>query len=120
MGKDKTKVSIIEDEGHSYGAILAEFDKKKLDICHNGLAHNKQTVVHMQIVIKVTVPFPSTIKFHAPIGIDCCIADAMRVVRIKDLKSFTFRSWVIRVVDYLKSLPGTILRIVFDDYRPTR
>ena len=31
--KDKTKVSIIEDEGHSYGAILAEFDKKQLDIC---------------------------------------------------------------------------------------
>jgi len=44
----------------------------------------------------------------------------MRVVRmitIKDLKPFTFRSWMIRVVDYLKSLPGTILHIVFDDYR---
>ena len=71
----------------------------------------------MQIVIKVTVTFPSATKFLAPIGIDCCIVDAMRVVRIKDLKPFAFRSWVIRVVDYLKSLPGTILHIVFDDYR---
>ena len=41
----------------------------------------------------------------------------MRVVHIKDLKPFTVRSWVIRVVDYLKSPPGTILHIVFDDYR---
>ena len=65
LGKGKTKVSIIEDEGHSYRALLAEFDKKKIEMyaCHNGLAHYKQTVVHMLIVIKVTVPFPSTIKF---------------------------------------------------------
>ena len=32
LGIDKTKVSIIEDERHSYGALLAEFDKKKLDM----------------------------------------------------------------------------------------
>ena len=40
----------------------------------------------------------------------------VRMVTIKDLKPFTFRSWVIRVVDYLKSLPGSILHIVFDNY----
>ena len=117
LGKDRTKVSIIEDEGHSYGAILAEFDKKKLDIyaCHNGLASKPWSICRSLSKSPFLCPVPSSSS--APIGlIDCCILDAMRVVRIKDLKPFTFRSWVIRVVDYLKSLPGTILHIVFDDY----
>ena len=42
----------------------------------------------------------------------------MRMIRINGLMPFTFRSWAIRVVSYLKSLPGSIIHLVFDDYHP--
>ena len=47
------------------------------------------------------------------------IADAMRVVRIipiNGLSPSTFTAWAIRVVSYLRSLPGSTLHLVFDDY----
>ena len=121
LGIDKTKVSIIEDERHSYGALLAEFDKKKLDmqaVMDWPITSKPRSICRLlskslfRNNLQLLSPVPSSSS--ALIGIDRCIVDAMRVVRmitIKDLKPFTSTSWVIRVVDYLKSLPGTILQM---------
>ena len=121
LGMDKTKVSIIEDEGHSYGALLAEFDKKELDMqaIMNWTITSKPLSICRLLSkslfrnnLQLLSPVPSSSS--APIGIDRCIVNAMRVVRmitIKDLKPFSSRSWVIRVVDHLKSPPGTILQM---------
>ena len=121
LGIDKTKVSIIEDEGHSYSALLAEFDKKKQDmqaIMDWPIKSKPQSICRLlskslfRNNLQLLSPVPSSSS--ALIGIDRCIVDAMHVVRmitIKDLKPFTARSWVIRVVDHIKSPPGTILQM---------
>ena len=109
-------MSIIEDKGHSYGALLAEFDKKKLDmpaITDWSITSKPLSICRLlskslfRNNLQFLSPVPSSSS--APIGIDCYIVDAMRVVHmitIKDLKSFTSRSWVIRVVDHLKPPPA--------------
>ena len=133
LRKIKNKVSIVEDKGQSYAAILAEYDKKELDmraimewpitskpwaICSEKGGSRSLSKSLFINNLQLLSPVPSSSS--APINIDCCIVDAMRVVRmvtINGLKPFTFRSWVRRIVDYLKSLPGTSLHIVLDDYR---
>ena len=55
-----------------------------------------------------------------PNDIHTSIVDAMRIVRlipITDVKPRTFRCWAINVLNYLNSLPGTIIHIVFDNYQ---
>ena len=108
-GKDKKRVSLIEDEEHSYGAILVELDKrldmrtiidwpissKPWSICSEKGGSISLSKSLFQNNLQLLSPVPS--GSSAPIGIDCCIVDAMRVVRmitIKDLKSFTYL-WVL-------------------------
>ena len=95
LGKDKTKVSIIGDEGHSYGAILAEFVGQEEARYMHAIMDWPITSKPWSIcrsLSKSQFLSPVTSSSLAPISIDCCIVDAMRVVRIKDLKPFTFRS----------------------------
>ena len=41
----------------------------------------------------------------------------LRIIPINDLDPPTFQAWADRIVHYLKTLPGTTLHLVFDDYR---
>ena len=40
----------------------------------------------------------------------------VRIIPINELSPPTFKAWTDRLVGYLKSLPGTTLHLVFDDY----
>ena len=102
LGKDKTKVSIIEDEGHSYGAILAEFDKKKVARNRGPYADRYQS--HSSFPQYHQVPQHQLASIAAQL-MQCAL----------DLKPFTVRSWVVRVVYYLKSLPGTLCLMTIAD-----
>eukprot|EP00112_Aurelia_sp_Birch-Aquarium-sp1_P017225 Seg3972.2 transcript_id=Seg3972.2/GoldUCD/mRNA.D3Y31 product="hypothetical protein" protein_id=Seg3972.2/GoldUCD/D3Y31 len=125
-------VSIPEDEGKSFAAILAEYDSKKLDL---------RKIMHWPITSKpwslcndkgdcrgsskslfrnnLQLLSPTEATAITPEDIECCIVDAMRVVRIipiNDLNPPTFKSWAERLACHLRALPGNTIHVVFDDY----
>ena len=54
-----------------------------------------------------------------PNDVQCCIVDAMRVLRIistSGLKPPTFLTWAKAVCDYFNSLPGSYIHVIFDIY----
>ena len=55
----------------------------------------------------------------APRGIECCIVDAVRIVRIipiSDIDENTFMCWAKHFVNYLKSRPGHVIHVTVDNY----
>jgi hypothetical protein len=129
----KVKVSIVEDEGRSFAEILTDYDAKKLDlryimdwpitskpwaICNElGTIRASSKSLFRNNLQLLSPVQPTSI---APADIECSIVDAMRVVRIIPISGLippTFKSWANRIVGYLKSLPGSTVHLVFDDYR---
>jgi len=127
------KVSVVEDEGKSFAAILTEYDRKQLNlrsimewpitskpwaICNEQGTSRASSKSLFRNNLQKLSPQPAMSK--PPEDIECCVVDAMRVVRIipiTGLEPQTFFSWAVRIVNYLKSLPGNTLHLVFDDYR---
>lgn len=134
LTEGKTKMSIVEDEGRSFATILAEYDARKLNlrpimnwpitskpwaICSElGQGRISAKSLFRNNLQNLSPEPPST---TVPSEIECSVVDAMRVVRlipITGLVPNTFRSWANRVVVYLRTLPGSTIHLVFDDYRP--
>ena len=128
----KSKVSITEDEGRSFATILAEYDEKRLDLRYImdwPITSKPWSICNEQGEIRTTAKslFRNNLQLlspqpaiSSPSDIECSIVDAMRVVRIVPINGLapaTFQSWATRIVSYLKSLPGSTLHLVFDDYR---
>ena len=128
----KKKLSIIEDEGKSFAAILGDYDQQKLNldaIMHWPITSKPWSICNEQGVsrpssksllrnnLQLLSPKPAT--SIVPDDIQSCVVDAMRVVRIIPINGLsTFKSWALRVVNYLRALPGTPLHLVFDNYSP--
>jgi hypothetical protein len=131
--EQKKRVSIVQDEGQSFAAILADYDEKKLDlryimewpitskpwaICNEqGVSRASTKSLFRNNLQLLSTQRPTSVP---PMEIECSIVDAMRVVRIIPIKNLTpptFKSWADKIVDYLRSLPGTALHLIFDDYR---
>ncbi len=135
LAETKKKVSIVEDEGRSFAAILAEYDARKLNMRYimdwpitskpwaiasesGGIRTSAKSLFRNNLQSISPIP-PSP---NAPAELECSVVDAMRVVRlvpINDIVPTTFRSWAQRIVAYLRSLPGETIHLVFDDYRPS-
>ena len=131
--KSKTKGLVIPtDEGQSFAEILTIFQGKQLDlkaimdwpvtsnpwaIVNEDLkSRSNQKSVFRNMLQQISPNPPST---FVPPSMHASVVDAMRIVRmipISKLKPATYRSWVIKVLDNMTSLPGDILHIVFDNY----
>lgn len=130
--KKKKIITVEEDEGQSFAAILSDFDERTLDLhslMHWPITSKPWAICNAKGVsrpsskslfrnnLELLSPVPPTCT--SPTDIQCCIVDAMRVVRIipiKSLSTSTYKSWADRIVNYLQALPGSILHLVFDDY----
>ena len=61
-------------------------------------------------------PIPKTHKI--PDNISTSIVDAMRAIRmisVADSKPQTFKSWADEIMNYLGSMPGNNLNVIFDN-----
>ena len=128
----KKAMSIPEDECQSFGNILASYDTLKLDlkcIVHWPVTSKPWSICNEKGSSRATTKslFRNGLQQESPVkattlvpsDIECCIVDAMRVVRmlpISNLKTKTFLAWTEKFTGYLKSLPGTTVHVVFDNY----
>ena len=63
--------------------------------------------------------YPSQPETFPPQTIKCYVVDAMRVVRkiaVSDLEENTYACWAKRFTNYLSSLPGNEVHVVFGNY----
>ena len=66
--------------------------------------------------VKNLSPIPKTQKL--PDNMSTSIVDAMhaaRMISVADLKLCTFKLWAIEIMNYLSSMPGNNLHVIFDN-----
>ena len=128
----KKELIIPTDEGQSFADLLAQFDGKilQLKLAMNGRVTSKPwSIVNendkkrdnakatFRNLLQNLSPIPSSNE--VPSNVDVSVVDAMRVVKmipVNKISPRTFRRWCDNVFDYIKSLPGDTVHIVFDNY----
>ena len=126
------KNSITEDKKESFESILLIFESQKLNlkyimnwpltakpwaICKalgKTKANSKSLFLNSLLAL-----FPSQPETFPPQTIKCCVVDVMRVVRKipeSDLGENTYTCWAKCFANYLSSLPGDEVHVVFDNY----
>ena len=130
--KTNKTVTISQDENKSFGEILSRFEGKKLNLrmimdwpvtskpyaiaAEDGKKRsNAKSLLrnHLQLLC------PEKPSSEPAPTIHSSAVDAMRVVRlipINDANPPTFLTWAKRVFNYIESLPGQVVHVVFDNY----
>ena len=125
--------TIPEDEGLSFGDILARYDKKFLDVqylCSYPVTSRPWAICRENEKEKVNSKslFRNRIQKFAPIKplsernapyIHTYVVDAMKIVRmipITKLKPPTYLSWTKKLLNHIMNLKGKVIHIVFDRY----
>ena len=127
----KKKHLIPEDEGQSFTEIFAMCEMKKLDLLkimdycvkvklwaivnEDEKSHNNNKRLFRNHLQKL-YPIP---KLHkVPDNISTSIVDAMRAIRmiyVACLKPRPFKSWADEIINYISSMCGNSLHIIFDN-----
>ena len=125
------KHSKIEDEKESFGSIISIFESQKFNLKH---IMNWPVAIKPWAIYKVPgktkanskslfrnsllALWPSQPETFPPQTIKCCVVDAMRVVRkilASDLEENTCACWAKHFANYLSSLPGDGVHVVFEN-----
>ena len=133
--KDTKKKDLIAcDESQSFTEIFALFDEKKMlniraimewpvfskpwAIVNEDMKSRDNQKSLFRNGLQAMSPLTSTNTI--PKDIATSIVDGMRIVRlirVGNLQTKTFKCWIEAFVEYLISLPGSTVHLVFDDYK---